>query len=120
MTTETQPYEFLARFRDGKISGYHIQFIEVTKDDNGKEVFHKVLNPVPVDDANFPFADAMNLLNTAAIMEVQNLQTQNLELQNKMTSLEKYIPVQKQELLAEAQKRRDSALAEIAELEALN
>lgn len=74
MKTETQPYEFLARWRNGILSGSHIQHIVVTKDDNGKVLFENPLDPAPVGSATFPLGDIMDAITITALASVADLQ----------------------------------------------
>lgn len=66
ITIEKQPYEFLVRWRDGKLSGAHIQFIE-RKLADGEKVSETVGNPMPVGSADFPLQDILDLISANAV-----------------------------------------------------
>lgn len=116
MKTETHPYEFLARWKDGKYSGAHIQFIEVTTNDDGSVAFHKVLNPVPIGDANFPLLDVFPMLNSAAIEEIQRLESALAKVEEENVALLPFIPAKKQAEIDAAMARKAAIEEEIARL----
>ena len=66
ITKVNQPYEFLARWKDGKFSGSHIQFIEQVVED-GKVLFEQVGLALPVGSADFPLKDILDQVTNDAV-----------------------------------------------------
>lgn len=70
MTTQTLPYEFLARWDDktGVFRGAHIQFIENVLDDTGEIIAQKLGPARSVGDGkDFPIADILSQMQTDAL-----------------------------------------------------
>lgn len=66
LTTTEEPYEFLARFRNGKLVGAHVQNILVTKDGD-KMISETILDAKPVGAKGFPLADILDATTQAAL-----------------------------------------------------
>lgn len=78
ITTIKRPYEFLARWREGKISGAHVGF-EVTTMEDGKVISVAPLTVQPVDIGNgigFPLRDILNDLSADALIRVGELEAE--------------------------------------------
>lgn len=68
LTKTKQPYEFLIRWTDGKISGAHIKFLETVFED-GVMLAQKETNAEPVElaiEAGFPMADVWAMVSAGA------------------------------------------------------
>lgn len=90
-TTIIQPYEFLVRFKDNKISGSHIQQIEYVYEGN-KELFHHIHDPQPVtENGDFPLKDILDQIHIAALatIEILNKEIATLQLQIKDLKVDK-------------------------------
>jgi hypothetical protein len=72
----TLPYEFLARFRDGRLAGCHAQFIDVFRDDDNNNVIAEKLGPaLPVavaESAGFPLDQILGDLHKGALAEIEH------------------------------------------------
>lgn len=67
---DTYPYEFLVRWRGGKLSGAHIQYIEHYPDGH-----FNLLPPQPVEEGGkFPLATILGDLHIAALAKIQKLE----------------------------------------------
>lgn len=97
------------------MSGFHIQFIDVTKDESGQVVFSIPLNPQPVGDKAFPLSDAMRELNTSALLEVQRLSDVVSDLSSQIGELKKTIESDRQLYRPEKEKKSDELRAMIAD-----
>lgn len=87
MPTENQPYEFLARWRDGKLSGSHVQSIEVTTVD-GVKVAEKVGNALPVGAEDFPLQDILDQISADALTALAEANATIKDLQSKLDALQ--------------------------------
>jgi len=70
LTKTKQPYEFLIRWTDGKISGSHIKFLETVSED-GVTLVQKETNAEPVElaiEAGFPMADVWAMVSAGAAL----------------------------------------------------
>lgn len=66
LQTTIEPYEFLARFRNGKLSGAHIQNIVVVRD--GESVISEhIMDAKPVGSSDFPLSDILDATTKAAM-----------------------------------------------------
>jgi len=68
LTKTTQPYEFLIRWTDGKISGAHIKFLETVSED-GVTLAQKETSAEPVElaiEVGFPMADVWAMVSAGA------------------------------------------------------
>jgi hypothetical protein len=80
---ETQPYEFLVRFRDGKISGAHVQFITIYPDGH-----FKLHDAQPISkDTKFPLSEILDQSQAAALATIAELLTANAELQDRVKTM---------------------------------
>lgn len=74
--TKTQtPYEFLVRWKDGKIAGAHVKFLEKVIDDDGSVLSEKEGNALPVSlagEAGYPLADVLNFAQTTALATAES------------------------------------------------
>src|SRR3990167_3682242 len=76
--TVKRPYEFLARWREGELTGAHICF-ELTATEDGKVLSTTPLDAMPVDigqGIGFPLADILGQLQIDAI---EKMNTANAE-----------------------------------------
>ena len=70
--TTKRPYEFLVRWREGKITGAHVGF-ELTATENGKVLSTAPLPVMPVDigqGVGFPLADILAQIHIDALISV--------------------------------------------------
>jgi hypothetical protein len=78
MITKTQtPYEFLIRWRDGKISGAHAKFLETISED-GVVLNVKEGDAVPVSlagEVGYPIADIFAAISAGAVASAQQAVT---------------------------------------------
>lgn len=85
MANTKQPYEFLARWTDGKLAGAHVGFITVVTDDVTGEVMGKIVGDVmPVDVGSgkgYPLKDIMSQLHIDALVEVDALKAEKVALE---------------------------------------
>lgn len=94
-STIIHPYEFLVRWREGKISGSHIQYIEHVYEGD-KEVFHHIHDPQPVTESSeFPLKDILDKTLVAALATVQSLQDELGAANQTITVLQKQAAVKK-------------------------
>jgi hypothetical protein len=134
MTTQTLPYEFLARWDDktGAFRGAHIQFIENVLDDGGNIVSQHLGQARSVGDAkDFPLADILSQVQVDALaafdMKAAELTDKDAELAAKAAELLKHkeasdslaavlgkADATEEEKLAALQKREDANLDERA------
>jgi hypothetical protein len=74
--TKTQtPYEFLVRWKDGKISGAHVKFLERVIDEDGSVLSEKEDVAVPVSmagEAGYPIADVFAAIHEGAVATAQD------------------------------------------------
>lgn len=70
-TVETQPYEFLIRWRDGVISGAHVGFEEIILDAGVvTATIQQAVQPVDVGLGNgFPLVDILGQIQITALTE---------------------------------------------------
>ena len=78
MITKTQtPYEFLIRWRDGKISGAHAKFLETISED-GVVINTKEGDAVPVSlagEVGYPIADIFAAISAGAVASARQAVT---------------------------------------------
>ncbi len=104
LTRIRQPYEFLARWVDGKFAGASVCFIETIKD--GDQVLKvSETQPEPVGDDGFPLADlldqtALSAIEAAnaAIAEASQLRSENESLAESLVAQTSEINSLKQQL----------------------
>lgn len=85
--TEKLPYEFLARWKDGKLSGSHIQFVERTTVE-GVVIAERVLNPQPVGSAEFPLSDILDTVSSDALAALTEATTAKESAESKLAAVE--------------------------------
>lgn len=69
-----RPYEFLARWKEGKLIGAHVQFVTVISDD-GVVISETPADVQPVDigtGKGFPIADILSQLNVDSIAKMDS------------------------------------------------
>jgi hypothetical protein len=83
ITKTTLPYEFLVRFKDGKIAGAHVQMIERVMDGDDL-IAERALDAQPVTDkTDFPLAELLGQVNSAALATIEDLKEQIAELEKR-------------------------------------
>ena len=78
-----QPYEFLARWTDGKLAGAHVGFITQIVED-GVVLSQTVGDVMPVDVGSgkgYPLSDIMSQLHIDALVEVDSLKAEKVALE---------------------------------------
>lgn len=96
MTKDTQPYELLVRWRNGKLSGSHIQFIQRIIDDDGKILQETPLDPIPIGgDKGFPLEDVLSKIHIDALaslaIEQDARKVAEKQLEENNNEMEKYL-----------------------------
>jgi hypothetical protein len=86
-TTESLPYEFLVRWKDGKLSGSHIQFVERTLAD-GVLVAEKIGNPLPVGAKAFPLQDILDKVSADAVLALADATAAHTETKAELDTLQ--------------------------------
>lgn len=72
ITKTQQPYEFLARWRNGVLAGAHIQLLTKVVDDDGTTLVEKLEPAMKVSlagEAGFPLADVLTALQISALAD---------------------------------------------------
>lgn len=81
ITTTKHPYEFLVRWRDGKLSGAHVGF-ELTTTEDGTALSTTALPVMAVDigqGAGFPLADILSQVHVDALTDRDAAQAAQVE-----------------------------------------
>ncbi len=119
LTVSSQPYEFLARWKDGVLAGAHIQRIYITRD--GDTIVSEAVGqvqPVALDgNGAYPLADIMTEVQAGAVAQANALVAQVDEARAERDAA-KAERDGLAEQMAAAAAERDAALARVAELEA--
>lgn len=74
ITKTQQPYEFLVRWTDGKISGAHVKFLETVRED-GTVLTVREGDAIPVSlagEQGYPIADIFAAIQSGAIAAAQS------------------------------------------------
>lgn len=113
------PYELLARWRDGKLSGAHVQFLTVIMED-GKKISETIGDVMPVDvgeGIGFPLADILAQMHVDALAAVDSANTALTEKQIEFEAIQESLDAKAGELSA-ANAKLNAATAELALLKA--
>ena len=113
------PYELLARWRDGKLSGAHVQFLTTVTED-GVKLSETVGDVMPVDvgqGIGFPLADILSQMHVAALAAVDAANTEKAVAEQNAIDLQDNLDAKMGELSATNAKLA-AATAELTTLKA--
>lgn len=95
-----EPYELLVRWKEGKISGAHVGFIQRILED-GKEISHSIQDVQPAHrETGFPLDDFLQKLHVDLLSALEESNRKNKELSKQIFGL-----MQRAGLLEEALKK---------------